>query len=153
MKNYRELTSPCGIDCFNCELYIDNISEAMLTRLAPDITFKKELVACRGCREEKGCKMVFSVCSSFDCIQEHQVEFCFECDEFPCERLQPTADGAEKYPHNMKMYNLCRIQKVGVEKWAKEEALNIREKYFRGTFKVGCGPMLREKSEKVKKRV
>ena len=31
----------------------------------------------------------------------------------PCALLAPTADGAGRYPHNMKVYNLCRIKKRG----------------------------------------
>ncbi|MCP3686197.1 MAG: hypothetical protein GY861_26420, partial [bacterium] len=29
-----------------------------------------------------------------------------DCDDFPCHFLAPVADGASKYPHNMKLYNL-----------------------------------------------
>jgi hypothetical protein len=28
-------------------------------------------------------------------------------------------------PHNTKVFNLCRIKKVGIEKWAKSEASDI----------------------------
>jgi hypothetical protein len=57
------------------------------------------------------------------------VEFCCDCDDFPCAFLAPTADNATRYPHNMKVYNLCRIKKVGLERWI-EEAGQIRKKYF-----------------------
>jgi hypothetical protein len=39
----------------------------------------------------------------------------------------------------MKVYNLCRIKKVGLEKWANEEAGQIRKRYFKGKFVVGKG--------------
>ena len=67
------------------------------------------------------------------------VEFCCDCDDFPCEFLAPTADKAAQYPHNMKVYNLCRIKKVGLERWIEEEAGQIRKKYFTGKFVVGKG--------------
>jgi hypothetical protein len=38
----------------------------------------------------------------------------------------------------MKMYNLCRIKKVGLDPWI-EEAGEIRKKYFKGKFVVGKG--------------
>jgi hypothetical protein len=38
----------------------------------------------------------------------------------------------------MKVYNLCRIKKVGLERWF-EEAGKIRKKYFTGKFVVGRG--------------
>jgi hypothetical protein len=39
----------------------------------------------------------------------------------------------------MKLYNLCRIKKVGLERWIDEEACEIRNKYFKGQFVVGKG--------------
>ncbi len=49
------------------------------------------------------------------------------------------ADLAALRPHNMKLYNLCRIKKIGIERWIEEEAGQIREKYFTGKFIVGKG--------------
>jgi hypothetical protein len=49
------------------------------------------------------------------------------------------ANKAEMYPHNMKLYNLCRIKKIGLERWIEEEAGEIRSKYFTGKFIVGKG--------------
>ena len=37
-------------------------------------------------------------------------------------------------PHNTKVFNLCRIKNVGIEKWAKEEAGDILDKYYYGTW-------------------
>jgi len=64
---------------------------------------------------------------------------CCDCDDFPCPLLAPTADKAAQFPHNMKVYNLCRIKKVGIERWIEEEAGEIRNKYFKGKFMVGRG--------------
>jgi hypothetical protein len=58
---------------------------------------------------------------------------CAECKEFPCEYLHPFSDQAMK-PHNTKVFNLCRIKNVGIEKWAKNEAGEILDKYFYGTW-------------------
>jgi hypothetical protein len=38
----------------------------------------------------------------------------------------------------MKVYHLCRIKNVGLERWI-EEAWRIRKKYFTGKFVVGRG--------------
>ena len=46
--------------------------------------------------------------------------------------------GEATYPHNMKVYNLCRIKAVGIDKWI-EESVQIRKKYFTGKFVVGKG--------------
>ena len=56
-----------------------------------------------------------------------------ECDSFPCEYLHPYSDQAMK-PHNTKVFNLCRIKKVGIEEWAKNEAGDILDKYYYGKW-------------------
>ncbi len=57
----------------------------------------------------------------------------------PCAFLAPTADQADKYPHNIKTYNLCRIRRIGLERWIEEEAGQIRRNYFTCRFKMGKG--------------
>jgi hypothetical protein len=142
MKTKKELTAPCGLDCFNCFVYEKNITATMRTRVAQTLNIPEEKVDCRGCREQKGCVLHMTSCATLDCVTKKGVNFCFECGDFPCPKLQPVKDGADKYPHNMKLYNLCRMKKIGVEKWAEEEAFVIRQKYFNGKFVAGQGPRL-----------
>jgi hypothetical protein len=66
----------------------------------------------------------------YACIQEKKVNFCFECDEFPCDRLQPVADRADRVPHALKIYNLCMIQKMGVEQWASQHSKRLFSEYY-----------------------
>jgi len=142
MKDMKALTAPCGIDCFNCQVYEENISEEVKTRMAAQLHMEADQVPCKGCRAQKGCRLHYTGCATLDCVTAKGVEFCFECDEFPCPKLQPALDGAARYPHNMKVYNLCRIKAVGVEQWAAAEAAEIRQRYFKGKFVVGVGPTL-----------
>ncbi len=142
MKTKRELTSPCGLDCFNCQVYSGNITEETKMFMAKHFHLTPEKVPCNGCREQKGCRLHWESCDTLDCVNAKGVEFCFECAEFPCAKLQPAADGAGKYPHNMKVYNLGRMKLVGVEQWTEREAAVIRQRYFKGTFVPGTGPVL-----------
>lgn len=142
MKTKRDLTAPCGIDCFNCPVYAGNITGETKALLAKQLDLEPAKVPCKGCREQQGCRLHWNACDTLDCVKEKGVEFCFECPEFPCGMLQPASDGAGKYPHNMKVFNLCRIKLVGVEKWAEEEAGEIRRKYYKGRFVVGRGPVM-----------
>lgn len=142
MKSKRELAAPCGLDCFNCPVYEENLSGETASALSAAFGIEKEKVSCGGCREQEGVRLNFSSCDTFDCVTGRGHEFCFECGDFPCPRLQPAADGAGKYPHNMKLYNLCRIKRVGADEWAKREAAETREKYYKGRFIVGKGPVL-----------
>ena len=82
-------------------------------------------------------------CKTWKCVQEKELEFCSDCSEFPCSYLAPTFQGAS-FPHNIKVYNLCRIRLVGIDEWINESA-NIQKQYFDGEFVVGEGPILKDK--------
>ena len=139
--NIKELTAPCGIDCFNCEVYEKNLTPEFQNRLAPVFGLKPEEITCKGCRASGGCRLHWGNCDTLDCVKAKSVDFCNECNEFPCGKLMPVREGADKYPHNLKLYNLCRIKSLGLEKW-KDEALLNRKKYFIGKFKPGTGALL-----------
>ena len=139
----RKLSAPCGLDCFNCEIYEKNITDEMKKQFASKIHKDPEEIACKGCRQGNGCKHFESHCETLKCIEDKGLEFCFECDEFPCVKLQPTKDGADRYPHNIKLFNLCRMKTIGVETWAEEEAKLIRQRYYLGKFNPGSGPILK----------
>jgi len=72
-------------------------------------------------------------CRVYKCIEKTDMQTCAECKEFPCEYLHPYSDQAMK-PQNTNVFNLCRIKRVGLEKWAKEEAGDILDRYYYGTW-------------------
>jgi hypothetical protein len=142
MKKRHEI-APCGLDCFNCSGYEENITEEYKTRVAEYFKISPEETICRGCRPEKGkCIWAGNGCATWACAEKKGVTYCFECDEFPCGLLAPSAKGAD-YPHNIKLYNLCRIKLLGVDAWIEESA-NIRKRYYEGNFVVGQGPILED---------
>ena len=141
MKDKRALTAPCGLDCFNCQLYEDNLTSELSEMIHSKMGVPKEEIACRGCRQEDGkhFHLQREGCATLDCVKAKGVDLCCNCDDFPCAFLAPTADQAARYPHNFKVFNLCRIKKVGLERWIEEEAGQIRKKYFEHKFVVGKG--------------
>ena len=143
-QSKRQLTAPCGLDCFHCEIFEDNITEEMKRMFASKMGKDPEEVACRGCQAEKGCRHLGQPCATLECVDEKGLEFCFECGEFPCVKLQPSREGADRFPHNFKVFNLCRMKAVGVDRWAEEEAGLIRKRYYAGKFVPGTGPVLKE---------
>jgi len=142
LKQIESGTAPCGLDCFNCTVFVTNITEDIKAAIASERGMTPEEVSCRGCRTEGGCRL-FKGCKTLECVNTKQVRYCFECDGFPCGKLQPASEGADQYPHNFKLFNLCRMKAVGVKSWAEKESVSIREKYFKGTFIPGTGPMLK----------
>ena len=140
MKTKEELTAPCGLACFLCELYEDNLTEELAELLHAKLGISKEDAVCRGCREQDGKHFHLPEgCATLDCVKAKGVALCSDCKEFPCPLLAPIADQAARYPHNMKLYNLCRIKKVGLSNWIEKEAGQIRKKYFTAKFVVGKG--------------
>jgi len=140
MKDLKALTAPCGLDCFNCDIHESNLTDELAELIHVKLGVPKEGIACKGCRQQDGKHYHLPHgCATLDCAKSKGVELCSDCGDFPCLLLAPIADQAAKYPHNMKLYNLCRIKKVGLERWIEEEAGQIRKKYFTAKFVVGKG--------------
>ena len=137
----RKLTAPCGLDCFNCDIYEANLTDEMAEFIHTKLGVPKESIACKGCRQQDGkhFHLPSEGCATLNCAKDKGVEFCCDCEEFPCSLLAPLADEAQRYPHNFKLFNLCRIRKVGIDRWIEEEAAEIRKKYFTHKFRVGLG--------------
>jgi hypothetical protein len=130
-ETLRTMTSPCGLPCFHCPAYLAKEDSEIRERVAATLGIPTEKAACEGCRLQKGCIALLNqnkTCRIFLCTAEKGIDFCHECDNFPCERFQPYADNAQ-FPHNTKMYQLCMMKKVGIEKWASEMATRIWDTY------------------------
>lgn len=137
--DYFHMTAPCGLDCFNCPLYLAGKDETLRTSLAKSLNLPLERAVCRGCREEKGIMVSLGKsepCAVYQCIEEKGYSFCCDCEDFPCQNLQPYADKAGQVPHNTKVFHLCLIKKLGLVRWAEEEAKQVRERYFTYPWKI-----------------
>ena len=140
MAEKKRLVAPCGLDCFNCELYEGNLTEELAEYMAKKKGLLQKEIPCKGCRETDGkhYHIPQEGCATLNCVKERGLSFCSQCGDFPCPLLAPLAEGASFYPHNMKIYNLCRIKAVGLERWI-EESSEIRRKYYSLSFVVGKG--------------
>jgi hypothetical protein len=141
MNDKKRLTAPCGLACFNCELHEDNLTDELAGLISTKMGIPKNQIPCKGCRQQDGRHFHLPPegCATLNCVKAKGVEFCHDCNDFPCLFLAPTADGAAKYPHNTKLYNLCRMKKVGLEQWIEKEAVQSRKRYFTLAFVVGKG--------------
>ncbi|NMB84656.1 MAG: hypothetical protein A4E44_01627 [Methanosaeta sp. PtaB.Bin018] len=142
----KELTAPCGLDCFNCPFYLANDDEEIRRQVALRVqefglplSYEKiyEKVACKGCRKRGGVPPFGTEpCKVFRCISSKGIESCADCSDFPCDNLHPYAEHASVLPHNIKVFNLALIRKIGVERWAKEKAKSVRETYFGAKWNI-----------------
>ncbi len=104
--------SPCGLSCETCFAHVDGDIRRYSLKLKeklgnfapyaqrfetllgipifkkyPDFKEMLDYLAsenCKGCRNEQ-CKL-FKNCGVRPCHQEKQIDFCHQCDEFPCNR-------------------------------------------------------------------
>ncbi|BDZ70873.1 DUF3795 domain-containing protein [Methanobacterium petrolearium] len=141
--DFRELTAPCGLDCFNCPVYLANFNEEIRKQLTLGLRERglpTDKVTCQGCRKENGiCPLgglMTEPCKVFKCVSLKGIESCADCDDFPCDHLHPYADRASEVPHNTKVFNLALIRKMGVEKWAQEKAKQVKDTYFNGKWNI-----------------
>lgn len=138
--DYRNLTAPCGRDCFNCYFYQARTNENLRTIMAEKLGVENEKVVCEGCRNIKGnCQALRNygfdgMCKIYACVTKKNVEFCSDCSDFPCDLLHPLAHKAEKFPHNLKVFNLCMINKMGLEHWAEQQAKKSWDRYYNDTL-------------------
>ncbi len=142
--DYEQIKSklaPCGLHCGKCFAFIDgdikNYSAKLKGSLGDfDIYAKrfvdhlnepvfnkyqdfKELldyfssVECAGCRKEK-CK-IFKDCKVRNCHEEREVDFCFQCSEFPCDNT-----GFDENLYKRSVDINLRMKKIGAEKYYNE---------------------------------
>lgn len=139
-SNKREgLVAKCGLDCSICELYLSKDNPAIFDKLM-SLGISKEILPCPGCNALAGkCPMITDTCATYKCAEEKELRYCFECEKFPCEKYQPLVDGANKYPHNLKIYNLTIIRNHGIDELLKKSK-SIKDKYYNGKFVIGSGP-------------
>ena len=137
----QSLVAPCGIPCGLCELYLakddPKLREYFLARGVP-----ANRIPCPGCRASGGdCPVHPGPCATWECVQAKGHTFCHECEGFPCGKLHPAADRAEVLPHNLKVYNLCTIERRGLDRFLEEAAGN-KARYYKGKMVIGSGPQL-----------
>ncbi|MBW1738615.1 MAG: DUF3795 domain-containing protein [Deltaproteobacteria bacterium] len=127
--DYDQMTAPCGLDCFNCPMYLANENQELRKAISKKQGIPLEKAVCQGCRNENGTIAFLGMtepCSVYQCIENN----------FPCDHLHPYADNASSFPHNTKVFNLCLIKKMGLEAWAQNKAKSVKDTYFKGKLKL-----------------
>jgi hypothetical protein len=145
--DYKELTAPCGIPCFECGAYIAKSNEAIRKRISEGFGLDYDKSYCEGCRNRKGigflsgknnifpegkCLLLNEKgeCKIYLCAEKKLIHNCSECNDFPCDNLQPFRDRADKIPHNLKIFNLSLIKKMGLENWAINKSKQTLDRYY-----------------------
>ena len=117
-KDKLEMISPCGYYCPGCPEYINTVctDEVMIDNMAKRANKSiKDLRVCKSCRAAEGKPHEF-FCPTYDCcVNKKGLEFCYQCEDFPCLKLAPISQWACVRPHNSKIYNLLILKKWGID--------------------------------------
>ena len=142
LSDKKKLVAPCGLYCAECVLFKTKDELDLMEKMVAQ-GISREKLPCPGCRPNMGnCPLLeCSICETYLCISNRNLDFCFECNEFPCDKLNPAADKSTVLPHNIKIYNLCYMKEHGLSAWLEKSA-EIQRKYFHGKMSVGKGPSI-----------
>jgi len=125
-KGGRKLVGICGIYCGTCPSYLapreNDVAE--LERRSKELDYTIEELRCDGCHSDKvmpscvECRPGFRKCAS-----EHGVTRCFECADFPCQRLEDfkhvhIVDGISHHEHLIE--ELQYIKDNGTDAWLEK---------------------------------
>ncbi|MBP1928133.1 ribosomal protein S27AE [Methanolinea mesophila] len=100
------LIAPCGMNCGVC------------------IAHLRERNPCPGCRgPDAGKPVTRTRCKIKTCgtLRERNAKYCFECEQFPCERLQHLDKRYRTKYHASVVENLETIKKSGIRKFLADE--------------------------------
>lgn len=124
---YEKITL-CGDNCVACPRYNAH-SDEELKKAAQlwyrigwrDSVVSKEEIACSGCSSHKQCTYHL-----VECVKEHQVEKCNQCDEFPCQKISDMLTRSGEY--QKKCREVCTKQEyVALEKAFFDKENNLRK--------------------------
>jgi hypothetical protein len=118
----KKLAAVCGLYCEACTLYIATTEDPeRLKILSERFQLSEEEMTCYGCRAEKRGPYC-QTCRMFSCAVERGIDFCSECDEYPCDDLK---EFQSQMPHRNELWNdLERIKEIGYKNWMQEVRKN-----------------------------
>jgi len=119
----KTLAAVCGLFCEACTLFIATQEDpARLKGFAARFQVSEETVKCYGCRSAKRGPYC-QICKMFSCAAERGIDFCSECEDYPCSDLKQFQS---ERPHRIELWDdLEQIKTMGYEYWLK----NIRTNY------------------------
>ncbi len=116
----KKLAAVCGLFCPACTLYIGTVENdpQRLKSVAKVYQTPADVWECLGCRSEKRSYFCQNNCKMVDCAKERGIDFCVECDDYPCHELR---EFKSLRPHRIELWeNQERIKEVGYQRWYEE---------------------------------
>ena len=105
------LIAPCGMNCNICSSYLAMKNDVMGQGI--------KVRGCAGCRPRRNKPCSFT--KRCDLLKNKQVKFCYECSQFPCEKLKSLDRRYVAHYHMSEIENLNYIKENGMEKFLERE--------------------------------
>lgn len=104
MKNFErknQLLSLCGLNCGLCPMFLGNY--------------------CGGCGNgNQSCRIA-------KCSLEHEkIEYCFECEDYPCEKYETIDEHDSFITHRRQKSDLERVRCIGIEQYNLEQQAKMQ---------------------------
>jgi len=110
-SNSKELVAPCGMNCAICSGYLA-LKHEMKTKGI-------RMPYCKGCRPRgKICAFLKKKC---ELLLNNKVRFCYECKNFPCDKLLHLDKRYRTYFRMSMVENLKTIKEEGIQEFLKME--------------------------------
>ncbi len=104
----------CGLDCGNCDIYNASNNPEIAHQLVKQFQgawedVKAEDFHCNGCRGD------ITKCWTPDCwireccVNNKNLEYCYECQEFPCIKLKKWANKNERYSNALNQLKKMKV--------------------------------------------
>ena len=118
-EDKKSLCAICGLFCGACTLYIGTREDPeRIKDISKRLKTETEEWECDGCRTDRLCYYCRNVCYMKPCATEKGIDFCYECEEYPCDEIRKFQ---EERPHRIELWEAQeRIKKVGYSKWFDE---------------------------------
>ena len=118
-QDKKRLSAVCGLFCPACTIFIGTTEDPQrLKAIAERFGQPAEDWKCEGCRSDKRSYYCENLCQMAACAAQKGLEFCGECDGYPCEELKKFQ--AER-PHRIELWESQeRIAQVGYSEWFDE---------------------------------
>ncbi len=113
----EKIIAVCGLVCSDCKIYKAPNNPEIAKELVTHFEGQWENVSmedfhCNGCIDVLNCWS--SDCWIRDCcLKDKNLDFCYQCQEFPCEKLEEWAKKGNEY--KKALHNLKRMRRKSLE--------------------------------------
>ncbi len=104
--NKSSLIAPCGMNCGLCLAYLRK---------------RNKCLGCRGPDKNKTITRVRCKIKTCEVFKDSDADFCFECEDFPCYKLEHLDTRYRNKYHMSMINNLKSIRDSGLEKFLLDE--------------------------------